>query len=350
LRWCVSGAVVCVCCRLRASVRGFPSGEGALAMTESTVDVRESRGERGQVVPERAFDWASVASLLAESDPRPLLILDGEAIIRLCNPALERLLGRSRERLVGRPWTELCVRREDADLHSVEVVLRGARRHVQCEVTTAGGQHLRLSLELSHFGRQGAEGVLAEVSSVVSVEQPLAAGGDERSRVYVICSRVQDFGTIRIAYDTGSRRSELEGQRCFEVLHQRDTPCSSCPVLSGVQEGWPRTAVFRHSQEEPGFQLITAEPLDADHARLSVQSLSDALFRQLVHAKVRALARAAGLSERERRVFELLVSGSELKLMADQLGISVRTVKFHQANLLRKLEVDSRAALLRLII
>ncbi|HSP78300.1 MAG TPA: LuxR C-terminal-related transcriptional regulator [Myxococcaceae bacterium] len=318
-------------------------------MTEMRVDMRGPQGLRSQGVPERACDWASVASLLAESDPRPLLVLDGEAIVRLCNPALEQLLGWSRERLVGRPWTELCARQDDADVHPVEAVLRGARRRMQCEVPVEGGPHLRLSLELSHFGHGGAEGVLAVVSSVTRFKGPLSAGS-ERSRVYVICSRIQDFGTIRVAYDTGSRQSELEGQRCFQVLHQRNTPCSSCPVLVGAQEGWPRTAVFRCHEQAHGFQLITAEPLDADHTRLSVQLLSDALFRQLVHAKVRALALASGLSERERRVFELLVSGCELKDMADQLGISVRTVKFHQANLLRKLEVDSRAALLRLIL
>jgi DNA-binding CsgD family transcriptional regulator/PAS domain-containing protein len=316
-------------------------------MTEMMVDRRRStRREEGR---ERAFDWASVASLLAEGDPRPLLVLDGEAIVRLCNPALERLLGWSREWMVGRSWRELCQGREGADAWPLEAVLRGARSQIQCEVRSAGGLHLRLALELAHFGLEEAEGVLAVVSSFTRCEESLSAGSAQ-SRTYVICSGTQDFGTIRSAHDTGSRLRELEGQRCFQVLHQRASPCASCPVLAGPQEGWPRTAVFTFPGRERGFQLVTAEPLDADHIRLTVQPLSDGLFRQLVHAKMEALARAAGLSERERRVFDLLVAGRELKRVADELGISVRTVKFHQANILRKLGVDSRTALMRLIL
>jgi len=42
--------------------------------------------------------------------------------------------------------------------------------------------------------------------------------------------------------------------------------------------------------------------------------------------------------------------GRQLADIATALGISLRTVKYHQANILRKLRADSRVDLMRLIL
>ncbi len=57
---------------------------------------------------------------------------------------------------------------------------------------------------------------------------------------------------------------------------------------------------------------------------------------------------AAGLTAREREVLELLLLGRTHEDIAVALGISERTSKFHQANLLEKLGAESRLDLLRL--
>ena len=57
---------------------------------------------------------------------------------------------------------------------------------------------------------------------------------------------------------------------------------------------------------------------------------------------------AAGLTAREREVLELLLLGRTHEDIAVVLGISERTSKFHQANLLEKLGAESRMDLLRL--
>jgi two-component system, LuxR family, response regulator DctR len=55
------------------------------------------------------------------------------------------------------------------------------------------------------------------------------------------------------------------------------------------------------------------------------------------------------LSERERDVMHLVVGGVPNKLIADQLGISVRTVEVHRSRVFEKMGVKSAVALANLI-
>jgi DNA-binding CsgD family transcriptional regulator len=61
-----------------------------------------------------------------------------------------------------------------------------------------------------------------------------------------------------------------------------------------------------------------------------------------------AVKRLAALRDREREVLELMIAGLRNREIADRLFISVRTVKFHVSNVLRKLDVDSRTAAIAL--
>lgn len=54
------------------------------------------------------------------------------------------------------------------------------------------------------------------------------------------------------------------------------------------------------------------------------------------------------LSDRERQVFDLIVSGKLNKQIADVLNVAERTVKAQRANLMSKLGIDSAAGLGRL--
>lgn len=57
----------------------------------------------------------------------------------------------------------------------------------------------------------------------------------------------------------------------------------------------------------------------------------------------------AGLSAREREVLALVAGGSRNRAIATSLGISENTVKFHVANLLRKMGASTRAELAGLV-
>ncbi len=58
--------------------------------------------------------------------------------------------------------------------------------------------------------------------------------------------------------------------------------------------------------------------------------------------------RLAQLTTREREVLELIVAGQHNKEIAYNLNISLSTVEFHRANIMRKLQVRSIAELVKL--
>ncbi|MEM9669132.1 MAG: response regulator [Pseudomonadota bacterium] len=61
-----------------------------------------------------------------------------------------------------------------------------------------------------------------------------------------------------------------------------------------------------------------------------------------------AEAKINGLTDRERQVLERLADGLTNKAIAEDLGISARTVEIHRANLMAKLEADTLSAALKL--
>jgi FixJ family two-component response regulator len=68
-------------------------------------------------------------------------------------------------------------------------------------------------------------------------------------------------------------------------------------------------------------------------------------------AAVRAVhERIASLTGRERQVMERIAAGQMNKEMAGECRVAERTIKFHRANLMRKLEVTSTARLVSLVI
>ncbi|MCA9669280.1 MAG: response regulator [Myxococcales bacterium] len=68
----------------------------------------------------------------------------------------------------------------------------------------------------------------------------------------------------------------------------------------------------------------------------------------LLRRRRQRIIEEAGLTAREREVLELLLLGRSHDEIGVALGISRRTSKFHQSNLLDKLGADSRADLARL--
>jgi FixJ family two-component response regulator len=58
--------------------------------------------------------------------------------------------------------------------------------------------------------------------------------------------------------------------------------------------------------------------------------------------------RAADLTDREREVLTLVVSGMLNKLVGHRLGVTEKTVKFHRGNVMKKMRADSLADLVRM--
>ena len=73
--------------------------------------------------------------------------------------------------------------------------------------------------------------------------------------------------------------------------------------------------------------------------------LQPAIASRLVER--RTSEEALGLTQRELEVVQLLSSGARNKEIAEQLFLSVRTVKFHLENIYRKLGTSRRAEAIR---
>lgn len=60
-------------------------------------------------------------------------------------------------------------------------------------------------------------------------------------------------------------------------------------------------------------------------------------------------ARLSALTHREQEVLQALVAGKMNKVIAGELGLSVRTVEDYRANIMKKMQVDSLAELVLLV-
>ncbi|MEX0638539.1 MAG: response regulator [Burkholderiales bacterium] len=75
----------------------------------------------------------------------------------------------------------------------------------------------------------------------------------------------------------------------------------------------------------------------------------DAEIREKRARRSQVTARVAALTEREREVMQRVIEGKLNKVIADELGISVKTVEFHRAKVMEKMGADSVAALVQLM-
>ncbi len=75
----------------------------------------------------------------------------------------------------------------------------------------------------------------------------------------------------------------------------------------------------------------------------------DRTLRQQVAARSDALQKLSRLTAREREVMEMLLTGKANKVIAINLDISERTVEFHRANIMKKMNARSLAQLMSLV-
>jgi two-component system response regulator FixJ len=76
----------------------------------------------------------------------------------------------------------------------------------------------------------------------------------------------------------------------------------------------------------------------------------DQRVRQSEAAQTEVQARIAQLTDRERQVMERVVAGKVSKEVAAELGISKKTVDVHRARVMNKLQVESVAELVELVL
>jgi len=138
----------------------------------------------------------------------------------------------------------------------------------------------------------------------------------------------------------------MPGMSGLELQEQLSSRGSAMPIVFITGHGDVPMAV---STMKKGAVDFLEKPFDE-------LELRDIVGRMLVEAKTRFDAAQAQrareavfsrLTAREQQVLERIVAGRLNKQVADDLGISIKTVEAHRANIMEKLEVSSVADLIK---
>lgn len=121
----------------------------------------------------------------------------------------------------------------------------------------------------------------------------------------------------------------------------------------------PIIFITGHGEIPLAVRAIQAGAVDFLQKPFSDQELLDrihqALEDDLENRRQRAgqdeiRARLGTLTPREREVLDLVVEGEANKVIANRLGVSQRTVEVHRARVMEKMQADSLAHLVRLVL
>jgi DNA-binding NarL/FixJ family response regulator len=110
-------------------------------------------------------------------------------------------------------------------------------------------------------------------------------------------------------------------------------------ILKAFEAG-ARGFVLKSDDE---LELVEAIKVISQHKPFFTTAASEALLDNLLRPTIRDSV----LTDREREIVQLLAEGKANKEVAAALEISVKTVETHRAAVMRKLEIDSIADLVR---
>ena len=196
---------------------------------------------------------------------------------------------------------------------------------------------------------------MQESESIVFIidDDPLYRGSTERL-VRSVGLRVQSFESAREFLS--SRRPNVASCLVLDVRMPGLSGLDLQLELAKVGVQMPIIFVTGHGDIPMSVQAMKAGAVEFLAKPFRDQALLDAINQAIERDRVTRRQRAKSvelrrryesLGPREREVFECLVSGMLNKQMADKLGTTERTIKFHRGQIIRKMETKSVAELVR---
>ena len=196
---------------------------------------------------------------------------------------------------------------------------------------------------------------MQESESIVFIidDDPLYRGSTERL-VRSVGLRVQSFESAREFLS--SRRPNVASCLVLDVRMPGLSGLDLQLELAKVGVQMPIIFVTGHGDIPMSVQAMKAGAVEFLAKPFRDQALLDALNQAIERDRVTRRQRAKSvelrrryesLGPREREVFECLVSGMLNKQIADKLGTTERTIKFHRGQIMRKMEAKSVAELVR---
>ena len=136
----------------------------------------------------------------------------------------------------------------------------------------------------------------------------------------------------------------MPGKTGLELQQELNRRGQALPIIFITGHGDVPMAV--EAVKNGAFHFLEKPFQDAQLLRLIEQAATQGGPGANAQAQRRcAAAKLATLTQREREVMDLVVQGRKNKQIADQLGISVKTVEAHRARAMEKMEVSSVAEL-----
>ena len=182
----------------------------------------------------------------------------------------------------------------------------------------------------------------------------------------VVCSLRWLIETVRLRVQTFASAQEFEAQY--------DPLLPGCvlldvrmPGMSGLElqqrmaarqrYHLPLIFVTGHGDVQMAVRAVQAGAFDFIEKPFNDQDLLDRVQRAIAHDAVQRerenlhrqlRERFATLTVRERQVLDLVTQGQSNKAVANELGLSAKTVEFHRAKVMEKLHARSLADLVKL--
>jgi DNA-binding CsgD family transcriptional regulator len=301
-----------------------------------------TRPKRDSRVSQQTVD-CELAKILIDRLPQPSLVLDDRRRIVVLNEAMAELLGCTRDELAWQDFVD-CITESQlgAAMSAVDQVSCGAepRRRVRFSPR----RRLELMIELELEGVRSGESILT--LGTVSPDAPLPF----ETLTVEVSTKGEHWGRILRGADSEVSDGDARSPGCCRVLCGQPGPCDACPAVAVSEKEPNASRVIEIHESEDQYVVITARRLDANRVSMSRVRLDESTRSRLAEARLDSVAKRAGLSSRERQVLSYLLMGLEIRDIAELLGIAVRTVRFHQYNLLEKLGAESRADLVRFIL
>ena len=129
-------------------------------------------------------------------------------------------------------------------------------------------------------------------------------------------------------------------------------------AAEGLCQAWPVIFLTGHGDVPMAVETLKLGAFDFVEKPFNDNTLVDRLLEALEESRRRLEARAAAdsmgerlatLTEREREVMALVVEGHYNKVIADRLGIAMRTVEVYRARIFEKMGVKSAVELAALL-
>jgi FixJ family two-component response regulator len=141
----------------------------------------------------------------------------------------------------------------------------------------------------------------------------------------------------------------MPGMSGLELQQELNLRGATVPVIFMTGHGDIPMAV--EAMQHGAFDFLQKPFRDQDLLdRIQKAIVRDAKLRESLGEHARIRGHLESLTEREREVLDLLVLGKQNKAIAQDLGVSPRTIEIHRARVMEKMNAQSVAELVRMMI